>query len=223
MRFLLSDFAKLRTKELDEQKKIVEQTAEISELKKDLIKIQEITKKLAVELNEQKKTNAVKKELQGLDENLVEEQKETRDGMKKENCKLKIGNICYFTVIFGKYYVNYTEANAICKKSNADVGLIRDEESYNEIMKYLIKNMPKSETWIRIWTGIHFDPMTRDVTPTNSFIKWSQHYPFTGISHKTSTNVHLFVKSKLDLRYQLMLNGAPSRKIHGVICEILIL
>nr|XP_039270991.1 uncharacterized protein LOC120345566 [Styela clava] len=190
----------------------------------NLIKIQEITKKLAVELNEQKKTNAVKKEPSGgvFLKTRTAKRKIGRVTLLKENCKLKIGNICYFTVIFGKYYVNYTEANAICKKSNADVGLIRDEESYNEIMKYLIKNMPKSETWIRIWTGIHFDPMTRDVTPTNSFIKWFQHYPFTGICHKTSTNVHLFVKSKLDLRYQVMLNGAPSRKLHGVICEILI-
>nr|XP_039272437.1 uncharacterized protein LOC120346697 [Styela clava] len=67
-----------------------------------------------------------------------------------ENCKLQVGNTCYFAVIFVKDDVYYGKALDICKKRNASVGLTRDEESYNAIVNYLRKNIPKGRTWILI-------------------------------------------------------------------------
>nr|XP_039271700.1 uncharacterized protein LOC120346112 isoform X2 [Styela clava] len=136
-----------------------------------------------------------------------------------ENCKLKVGNICYFVVIYGEWDVVYKKAFDICNERNADVGLIRDEESYNAIIKYLRKNIPRGED---IWTGIQFDPMTRDVTPADLFTKWYPGDPFTGIEYKDRTNVYLVVNSDPDERSQGMVNGDPTWKQNGVICEILI-
>ncbi|XP_077971788.1 uncharacterized protein LOC144425892 [Styela clava] len=138
-----------------------------------------------------------------------------------ENCKLKIGNICYFAVIHDKRDVNYDNAVDICKKRNADVGLTWDKESYNAIMKYLSSNVPTGKTWINIWTGIKFDPMIGDVTSEDPFIEWYPNNPNTGIKYKDRTNVYLYVK--VDPNYnQGMGNGPPTWERHGVICEILI-
>ncbi|XP_077971044.1 uncharacterized protein LOC144425598 isoform X2 [Styela clava] len=159
---------------------------------------------------------------------LVEEQTKTAQhsieikDLKKGNCKLKVGNICYFAVIRDEYYVNYDGAVDICKKRNADVGLIRDEESYNAIMNYTRRNIPKEKAWALIWTGIKIDPMTGDVTPADSFIKWFPGNPRTGIKYKDRTNVILDVHAGPNDRYQGMVNVPPIWVRHGVVCEILI-
>ncbi|XP_077971791.1 uncharacterized protein LOC120345574 [Styela clava] len=138
-----------------------------------------------------------------------------------ENCKLKDGNICYFAVIPVEEIVNYEEAFDICKKQKADVGLIRDEEIYIAIVNYLRKNIPNGQTYITIWTGIHFDPMTRDVTPANSFTEWHPDFPPSGIKYTDRTNVYVYVNSKPSYYYQGMINAPPTWKRNGVICEIL--
>ncbi|XP_077971523.1 uncharacterized protein LOC144425765 [Styela clava] len=138
-----------------------------------------------------------------------------------ENCELKVGSFCYFAVIRGEN-VDYDEAVDICKKRNADVGLIRDEESYNAIMNYLRSNIPKGDSYNTVWTGIHYDPMNGDVTPADSFIKWYPGQLETGIDNNDRTDVYLVVNSNLKTRDQGMKNAAPTWKQHGVICEILI-
>ncbi|XP_077971782.1 uncharacterized protein LOC120346041 [Styela clava] len=188
---------------------------------------------LLKELNKQKQTNnEMKKSMERIEEKLsaTEKPRQVQSGNQQipttttkttlkptpspENCKLKIRNICYIFVI---QRVNYDKAVDICKKRNADVGLIRDEESYNAIMDYLRKNILKRRPWIHIWTGIHFDPMTREVTPADSFIKWRQGSPLTGIHYKDSTNVYLHIWHMFGLQG---MDNAPTFKHHGVICEI---
>ncbi|XP_077971793.1 uncharacterized protein LOC144425896 [Styela clava] len=139
-----------------------------------------------------------------------------------ENCKLKVGSICYYAVIRNEWSVIYSKAVDICKKRNADVGLIRDEESYNAVMNYLREKIPEGERKVWIWTGIKIDPMTGDVTPAYSFTKWYPGDPKTGIEYKDRTNVCLVVKADPNDRRQGMENVYPTFKLHGVICEILI-
>nr|XP_039271962.1 uncharacterized protein LOC120346318 isoform X1 [Styela clava] len=210
-----------------------EQNSVINELKKELIKFQERNDKLEKELNEQNKTNnLMEKAMERIEQKLsaMKKPQQVQSGNQQrltttiqttlkptpssENCELKVGKICY---IFVLQKVDYDTAVDICKRRNADVGLIRNEEPYNAIVKYLaINDLP----WINIWTGIRFDPMTRDVTPADSFIKWGSGFPHIGINRKHFTNVYIY--ANFDLRYQAMENGAPTWKVDGVICEILI-
>ncbi|XP_077971781.1 uncharacterized protein LOC144425885 [Styela clava] len=173
-----------------------EQSTEINELKKDLLRLETMNNKLLEELDKQMQTN---------------------NETKKENCDLKIRNICYYVVIRAKEDTNYDKAVDICKKRNADAGLIRDEESFNAVIKYL----GKGDQRILIWTGIRIDPMTRDVTPADSFIKWLPSLPNTGIIYKDYTNVILYVDLKRRLKG--MGNALPTGEMSGVICEIQIL
>nr|XP_039247535.1 uncharacterized protein LOC120325488 [Styela clava] len=219
-------------------KENTEQNFVINELKKDLIEVQDKNDKLEKTLNKQQKTNnEIKKAMEQIEQKLtaLEKSQKVQSGNRKrpttttkttlkptpspENCKLKIGNICYIFVI---QRVNYDKAVDICKERNANVGLIRDEESHNAIMKYLSVNMLKENEWITIWTGIRFDPMTRDVTPADSFIKWDQGIQLTGIDFKDHTNVYLSLSANLKVIYQGMENGLPRMISHGVLCEILI-
>nr|XP_039247414.1 uncharacterized protein LOC120325372 [Styela clava] len=217
-----------------------EQSTEIKKLKKDLVEVQEINSKLLEELDKQKKTNDEMKEaISRIERKLAVTKKpqkrqpgskqitrptiNTKTTLKptrsQDNCELKIGNVCYFAVSPGKNGVNYYKAVELCKKRNADVGWIRDEESYNEIMKFLKTKIPKGDPWIRIWTGMHFDPMTRDVTPADSFIKWYPDLPSTGNKYKERTNVHLSVQSNPNDVYQGMWNVQPDWENNGVLCE----
>nr|XP_039272471.1 uncharacterized protein PFB0765w-like [Styela clava] len=139
---------------VEEQTKTAQHTIEIKDLKKDWTEVQQTNNILVEELNEQKKTNEQMKEdliqVQQTNINLkkqLDEQRKTNDEIMKGNCKLKVGNICYFAVI---HDVVYNKAVNICKKRNADVGLIRDKESYNVIMNDLRKNIPKRRTLVRI-------------------------------------------------------------------------
>nr|XP_039274758.1 uncharacterized protein LOC120348638 [Styela clava] len=206
------------------------------ELRKDLIRLETMNNKLLKELEEQKQGNSeMKKAMERIEQKLstMEKPQQVRSRNQQrpttttkttlkpthspENCELKIGNICYF---FVKQTVVYDTAVDICRKRKAVVGLIRNEESYNAIKNFLIKGMSKSYTWIRMWTGIQFDPKTRDVTPADSFVKWDQGIPNTGIDFKDHTNVYLFAGPNPLL--QGMMNASPTWDLNGVICEILI-
>ncbi|XP_077971608.1 uncharacterized protein LOC144425808 isoform X2 [Styela clava] len=208
----------------------VKQSTEISDLKKDLADVQDLNNKLindnekmekAISRIEQKL--AVTDKSQMLPSRSEQITRPTQTTLKptpaSENCKLKVGNFCYFAVIRD---VNYDKAVDICKKRNADVGLIRDEGSYNAIMNYTRRNMPKEKKWVQIWTGIKIDPMTGDVTPADSFTKWYPGDPTTGIKYKDRTNVYLYVKVDPNDRRQGMFYGRPTWAWNGVICEILI-
>nr|XP_039270999.1 uncharacterized protein LOC120345574 [Styela clava] len=229
---LVRRFAK-QSIELNELKmENVEQFTEISDLKKDLAGVQGMNEKLIDDNRQMKKAiSRLEQKLDVTDKPQIlpkifeQITRPTPTTMKPspdpENCKLKIGNICYFAVIHDKRDVNYDNAVDICKKRNADVGLTWDKESYNAIMKYLSSNVPTGKTWINIWTGIKFDPMIGDVTPADPFIEWYPNNPNTGIKYKDRTNVYLYVK--VDPKYnQGMVNGPPTWERNGVICEILI-
>nr|XP_039271645.1 uncharacterized protein LOC120346072 [Styela clava] len=166
----------------------------------------------------EQKLSATKKPQQVRSRNQQRPTTTTKTTLKRnpspENCKLKIGNICYFFVISVGEDVIYDIAVDSCEKRNADVGLIRDKESYNAIMKYL----GKGEMGKFIWTGIRIDPMTRDVTPADSFIKWYTGSPLTGIEYIYRTNVYLNINYNHRLRG--MGNAPPTREMNGVICEI---
>ncbi|XP_077971743.1 uncharacterized protein LOC144411731 [Styela clava] len=210
----------------------VKQSTEISDLKKDLADVQDLNNKLindnekmekAISRIEQKL--AVTDKSQMLPSRSEQITRPTQTTLKptpaSENCKLKVSNICYFAVIRGEYYAYaYDKAVDICKKRNAGLGLIRDEESYSAVMNYL-RSISKRRSWINIWTGIKIDPMTGDVTPAYSFTKWSPGYPKTGIEYKDRTNVYLHVDAYQNRR-QGMVNGPPTWERNGVICEILI-
>nr|XP_039252491.1 uncharacterized protein LOC120329776 isoform X1 [Styela clava]XP_039252496.1 uncharacterized protein LOC120329776 isoform X1 [Styela clava] len=213
------------------KRKDTQQSDEMKKLKEDLVELQEINSKLVKELNEQKKTNDEMKEedpqqrqprSRQITRPTINTQTTLKPTLSQEICKLKIGNVCYFAVISGKDGVNYYKAVELCKERNADVGSIRDEESYNAIMKFLKSNIPMGHSWVWIWTGIHFDPITSDVTPADSFIKWYSGNPSTGIDYKDRTNVYLSVQSNPNDLYQGMWNVHPTWEYHGVICEILI-
>nr|XP_039271961.1 uncharacterized protein LOC120346317 [Styela clava] len=230
--------------EIGELRKInAEQSSEIRELKKDLIEVQERNDELEGKLNEQNKTNIeMKNAISRIEQKMVETEKSShlrtpsrqipktttitqttlRTTFPPENCELKIENICYFAVLNPTQRINYSEAFKICKKRNADVGSIRDEESNNAIMDYLRRNIPTVNRLLYIWTGIHFDPMTRDVTPADSFIQWYSSYPNTGIDHKDFSNVYFSIHVLPTFLHQGMGNTRPTRKMQGVICEILI-
>ncbi|XP_077971792.1 uncharacterized protein LOC120346730 [Styela clava] len=146
--------------------KVEKQSGEMKKLKKDLVEVQQTNKILVEKLFEQKKTSdEMKKDLvqvQQTNINLIKEldrMKKTIDEISKGNCELKVGNNCYFAVIRDDMDVNYDKAVDICKKRNADVGLIRDEESYNAIVNYTRRNMPKEKKWVQIWTRIKINPM----------------------------------------------------------------
>nr|XP_039272477.1 uncharacterized protein LOC120346730 isoform X2 [Styela clava] len=148
------------------ERNVEQQSDEMKKLKKDLVEVKKTNNNLVEELFEQKKTSdEMKKDLVQVRQtniNLIKEldrMKKTIDEISKGNCELKVGNICYFAVIRDEWDVNYDKAVEICKKRNADVGLIRDEESYNAIVNYTRRNMPKEKTWVRIWTGIKIDSM----------------------------------------------------------------
>nr|XP_039271963.1 uncharacterized protein LOC120346318 isoform X2 [Styela clava] len=229
----IRSFAKEISKIREIQNENTEQSAEIVDLKKDLVRLETMNNQLSEELDEQKQTNnEMEKAMERIEQKLsaMKKPQQVQSGNQQrltttiqttlkptpssENCELKVGKICY---IFVLQKVDYDTAVDICKRRNADVGLIRNEEPYNAIVKYLaINDLP----WINIWTGIRFDPMTRDVTPADSFIKWGSGFPHIGINRKHFTNVYIY--ANFDLRYQAMENGAPTWKVDGVICEILI-
>ncbi|XP_077971521.1 uncharacterized protein LOC120346287 isoform X1 [Styela clava] len=243
MKKLKEEFNELRAMNstlVGEQSKIAQQSTEIRELKEDLVQIEEININLVEELNKQKKVNdEMKKAISHIEKRLAVIEKpqknryeqftksttRTRTTLKPtpapENCRLKVGNICYFAVIYVDWGVKYDTAVDICKKRKADVGLIRREESYNAIMNYLRKNIPKGWVGITIWTGIRFDPMTDDVTPADLFIKWFPGDPGMGIGNEDRTNIYLNVLPNTNDRNQGMRNGYPTWGRSGVICEIL--
>ncbi|XP_077971141.1 uncharacterized protein LOC144425636 [Styela clava] len=120
----------------------------------------------------------------------------------------------------GKWDVVYSKAVNICKKRNADVGLIRDEESYNAIVNHLRRTMRRDWAWVGIWIRIHIDSRTGDVIPANSFTKWySDGFP---VRDKDRTNIYTVVNKKPNERYQGMVNAPPTWERDGVLCEILI-
>ncbi|XP_077971051.1 uncharacterized protein LOC120346019 [Styela clava] len=214
--------------------KLVEEN---NKMKRDLIKVQEMNEELRDDNEKMEKAiSRIEQRLAVMEKSqklpnrsgqINRPTTKTRGTLKPtpppENCKLKIGNICYFAVIYHKQNVKYDKAVDICKKRNANVGLIRDEESYNAIMNYLRKNIPTKRTWVYISTGINFDPMTGDVTPADSFIKWSRDgIPFTGIDFEDRTNVYLDVNFKPSYHDHGMANAAPTWERNGVIWEILI-
>nr|XP_039248006.1 uncharacterized protein LOC120325893 [Styela clava] len=206
------------------------QSEAIKELKEDLTKVLEMN--INVVENNKKMKKAISRIEQKLSVPTTKSQTTMNQTTLKptpppENCKLKIGNICYFALIRVEEDVNYDIAVEYCKKRNADVGLIRDEKSYNAIMDYLRRNIPKEEKFIYILTEIQFNPITRDVKPADSFIEWSQNiwtaeYPITGAEYKDYRNIFLLVLSDLNSRHQGMVNAPSTTKVHGVICEILI-
>nr|XP_039271925.1 uncharacterized protein LOC120346287 [Styela clava] len=215
MKKLKEEFEELwaiNSKLLEKQSKTAQQSTEIKELKKEISRIE---RRLVV----MDKPHQLPDSGQ-----ITKPTTKTRTTLKptsaSENCKLKVGKICYFAVIHDEWDVNYDKAVDICKKRNAYVGLIEDKEFYNAIMKYLRKEIPKGEVWINIWTGIHFDPMTGAFSPIDSFIEWrSGSYPKTGIKYKDHTIVYLEVRSNPNY-FQGMVNEYPTRKLNGVICEI---
>ncbi|XP_077971522.1 uncharacterized protein LOC120346287 isoform X2 [Styela clava] len=215
MKKLKEEFNELRAMNstlVGEQSKIAQQSTEIRELKEA---ISHIEKRLAV----------IEKPQKNRYEQFTKSTTRTRTTLKPtpapENCRLKVGNICYFAVIYVDWGVKYDTAVDICKKRKADVGLIRREESYNAIMNYLRKNIPKGWVGITIWTGIRFDPMTDDVTPADLFIKWFPGDPGMGIGNEDRTNIYLNVLPNTNDRNQGMRNGYPTWGRSGVICEIL--
>ncbi|XP_039248074.2 uncharacterized protein LOC120325947 [Styela clava] len=222
----IQEINKTFVEELNEQKKTN------NELKKDLVKVQAMNDKLVEELEEQKKTNdGINKAISQIEQRLTATEKllqirskrnttQTANPSPENNCNLRIGSSCYFAVMQDEWVVNYAKAVDICKERNADVGSIRDEESYNAIMNYLIKNIPKSKNAIQIWIGNRFDPLTFDVIPKGSFIKWVPGNPVTGIVNKHRKKIYLDVRSDPNDRDQGMLNAFSIWKRHGVICEI---
>ncbi|XP_077971642.1 uncharacterized protein LOC144425819 [Styela clava] len=221
-----SEIRDLRKESRELRNKLVLQSAEIVDLKKSR---EEQSREIGELKNAmgriKEKFSATEKPQQVQSGNQQRPTTTTKTTLKPtpspENCKLKIENMCYFAVIHDPWDVDYDKAVDICKKRNADVGLIRDEESFNAIMNYLVKYTPMGFRGMIIWTRIRFDPMTRDVTPADSFIKWSSpfdSFPRIGIKNKDRTNVYLHVDSKLI--WHSMGNASPTLKLNGVICEI---
>ncbi|XP_039259317.2 uncharacterized protein LOC120335765 [Styela clava] len=217
MKNLKEEFEKLRamnSKLVEEQSKTAQQSTEIRELKKAIYRIEQ---RLAIMDKSQQLPNR-------FGQITTPTQTTLKPTPPPENCKLKVGNICYFAVIHSEHDVTYDKAVDICQKRNAHAGLIRDEESYNAVVNYLRRNTPDGKLYFWIWTGFKFDSMTGDVIPEDSFIKWFPRpdNPYKGIEYKDYTNVYLVVNSNPNASYQGMGNAAPIYVHHGVICEILI-
>nr|XP_039247672.1 uncharacterized protein LOC120325650 isoform X1 [Styela clava] len=210
------------------ERRAARQSVVIEELKTDLGKVQEMSNKLMED------NNKMNKAISRIEQKLAEEnspqlqiteptttiQTTVKPTSLLEDCKLKIGNICYFAVVNLLQNVSYNEAAETCERRKADVVLFRDEKSYNAVVNYT-RNTLGGRTMTSIWTGIHIDPMTHDVAPAESFVKWRPGFPFTGRVFKNRTNVYLDVYSNPN-RFQGMVNVHPTWKLFGVICEILV-
>nr|XP_039252731.1 uncharacterized protein LOC120329984 [Styela clava] len=215
------------------QTKAIEQSEEMKKLKKDLVGVQEMNKVLVAELNGQKKMNfQTKIDLVEIQEKNKKFQRlgpttrpitraattyptTLRPTPSPEYCTMMFGNMCYFAVMQDKLEITYREAVDICKYRNANVGLPKDEESYNAIVNFFRKKVPAGSREIYIWIRLFVNPKTLRVTPANSFQKW--HPGFPTIEY---TNVFLGVNAKANDQYQGMRNGEPDWKLDGVICEI---
>nr|XP_039248062.1 uncharacterized protein LOC120325937 [Styela clava] len=242
----INNLMRRTTKQSDEIRKLKKDLVEIREMNEKLVEdnekmkkaISQIERKLSVmekPLHAQNRSGQITRPTKNTNTTLkpttktlttMEPTAKTRTTLKPtpppENCKLKVGNICYFLMMPGKWDVVYKKAVDICKKLNANVGLIRNMKSYNAIMNYLRRNIPEGEHEISIWTGMKFNPMIGDVTPADSFIKWFPGDPVKGTDYKDRTNVYIIVDSNTNAHYQGMVNVPPTWKKHGVICEILI-
>ncbi|XP_077971552.1 uncharacterized protein LOC120346098 isoform X1 [Styela clava] len=209
------------------EKRAARQSVVIKELKTDLVKVQEMNNKLMED------NNKMNKAISRIERKLAEEKYSQRQITEPtttiqttvkptslpEICKLKIGNICYFAVVNILQNVSYNEAIDICKRDNADVGLFRDEKSYSVVVNYL-RNTLGERILVSVWTGIHIDPMTHDVTTVESFVKWLPGISFTGIPSKDLINVYLDVHTNPNKRHHRMIKAPPTWKHHGGICEI---
>nr|XP_039247614.1 uncharacterized protein LOC120325617 [Styela clava] len=218
------------------QTKAIEQSEEMKKLKKDLVEIQEKNKQLEKEMDEQMKTNNEMNEaISRIEQKYAAMERFQRLGPTTRPitraattypttlrptpspgyCTVKFGNMCYFAWMQDKLEITYREAVDICKYRNANVGLPKDEESYNAIVNFFRKKVPAGSREIYIWIRLFVNPKTLRVTPANSFQKW--HPGFPTIEY---TNVFLGVNAKANDQYQGMRNGEPDWKLDGVICEI---
>nr|XP_039247594.1 uncharacterized protein LOC120325538 [Styela clava] len=209
------------------EKRAARQSVVIKELKTDLVKVQEMNNKLMED------NNKMNKAISRIEQKLAEEKSSQRQITEpittiqttvkptslSEICKLKIGNICYFAVVNILQNVSYNEAIIICKRDNADIGLFRDEKSYNVVVNYLMNTLGE-RILVSVWTGIHIDSMTHDVTPVESFVKWLPGIPFTGIPSKDLINVYFDVHTNPNKRHHRMIKAPPTWKHHRGICEI---
>ncbi|XP_077971690.1 uncharacterized protein LOC120329984 isoform X2 [Styela clava] len=218
------------------QTKAIEQSEEMKKLKKDLVEIQEKNKQLEKEMDEQMKTNNEMTEaISRIEQKYAAMERFQRLGPTTRPitraattypttlrptpspgyCTVKFGNMCYFAWMQDKLEITYREAVDICKYRNANVGLPKDEESYNAIVNFFRKKVPAGSREIYIWIRLFVNPKTLRVTPANSFQKW--HPGFPTIEY---TNVFLGVNARANDQYQGMRNGEPDWKLDGVICEI---
>ncbi|XP_077970128.1 uncharacterized protein LOC120331618 isoform X2 [Styela clava] len=141
-----------------------------------------------------------------------------------EDCR-RIGDTCYTAVVHTTSDISYNKAVDICKDRNKDIGLIRDENSYKEVMEFLRHEITKTnkEKWYltSIWTGISFDPVNVRITSPGSFAEWFPGYLLTGkYLFEDFTNVWLTVFNDPDAAAQGMSNGEPIAQTYGVLCEM---
>nr|XP_039271918.1 uncharacterized protein LOC120346281 [Styela clava] len=150
----------------------------------------------------------------------LEDQKKTLRWILRDKCISKIEHACYFTVVHSRTQVNYKTAVEICKDRGADIGVIRDNDSYTEIMNDLRFKMPRGTFYNDVWTGLGFNPFTGEITPANSFTEWINEKPYMGVLTRDYTNVFLHVNRNPAHWKQGMRNVKPNEHFYGVVCEI---
>nr|XP_039256502.1 uncharacterized protein LOC120333200 [Styela clava] len=131
-----------------------------------------------------------------------------------DKCNMNVNGTCYWVEAVPRG-IYYSTAVAICKKYNATLVLIPDDETYNGVVNLMRQKLPAGWTGTNSWTGIKFDPKTGKHSPPDTYTKWLSGHPYkiTGW-----TNVFLQIRRNPTDYSQGLGNFKPS-DMSGFICQ----
>ncbi|XP_077975412.1 uncharacterized protein LOC120333200 isoform X2 [Styela clava] len=131
-----------------------------------------------------------------------------------DKCNINVNGTCYWVEAVPRG-IYYSTAVAICKKYNATLALIPDDETYNGVVNLMRQKLPAGWTGTNSWTGIKFDPKTGKHSPPDTYTKWLSGHPYkiTGW-----TNVFLQIRRNPTDYSQGLGNFKPS-DMSGFICQ----
>lgn len=135
---------------------------------------------------------------------------------------------CFWSFVQENSSIDFRSALKICKDNDAKPAIIRDENSFNRILQQVRANIPASQTWTAVWTGMRFNPKTQALTPESAYWRW---YPVHSSERRMqipwafSRNVHAFKHVYLEVqllqrsRFQGLINREQTFRTRGVVCE----
>ncbi|XP_039256068.2 uncharacterized protein LOC120332816 [Styela clava] len=127
---------------------------------------------------------------------------------------------CYWTEVHQTWDTTYALAQEICELKGSSLAVIRDEATYQAIMENLREKIPDYWNTLYAWIGNTFNPETRTVLPSNSYIKWYPiNEPRTESESYDNFFLHLYVQRDPESELQGMGNVYPEFLWPAVVCE----